>query len=165
VFALSTQEWTTSDDPEYHLCPSDARPNDRHSAISITEILNELRGCQAGLKVVFVDACRPKQALGFQQGTLDANTAVFYSCRAGEEALEHEELQQGVFSYFLNQGLAGGADTNKDGNVLLHELEAFIALRVPEFSRTRLSRSQVPELHGSRRLAAPITARLSPKPN
>jgi hypothetical protein len=55
-------------------------------------------------------------------------TAIFTSARSGETSLESHKWGggHGVFTWFLLQGLQGGADLNKDGIISLDELFTYV---------------------------------------
>lgn len=58
--------------------------------------------------------------------------------------LESEKLRHGLFTYYLLRGLKGEADTNRDGEVTLGELTAFLAQMVPVAARSDFNQEQRP---------------------
>jgi uncharacterized caspase-like protein/tetratricopeptide (TPR) repeat protein len=51
-----------------------------------------------------------------------------------EQSFERDDLNQGVFTYSLLQGLAGNADNNYDGKVTFNELTAYLRDEVPRLT-------------------------------
>ncbi len=58
--------------------------------------------------------------------------------------LESEKLRHGLFTYYLLRGLKGEADTNRDGEVTLGELTAFLGQTVPAAARSTFRQEQRP---------------------
>src|SRR5262249_30488709 len=90
----------------------------------------------AGVKVLFVDACRNDPTAGGTRG-IDADNAprppsgvaALFSCRAGEVAFEHKQYEHGVFFHHLLQGLKGAAHNTK-GNVTFTSLVEYVQEQV-----------------------------------
>ena len=59
-------------------------------------------------------------------------------------SLESEKLRHGLFTYYLLRGLKGEADTNRDGEVTLGELTAFLGQTVPAAARSSFRQEQRP---------------------
>jgi len=66
----------------------------------------------------------------------------------GEEAFESDDLEHGVFTHFLLEGLGGEADLNGDYHVTVWELYEYVAARVPAFVATERGEPQHPQLLG-----------------
>ncbi|HET8580375.1 MAG TPA: hypothetical protein VFL31_05190, partial [Nitrospiraceae bacterium] len=58
--------------------------------------------------------------------------------------LESEKLRHGLFTYYLLRGLKGEADANRDGEVTLGELTAFLGQTVPAAARSNFRQEQRP---------------------
>jgi hypothetical protein len=54
---------------------------------------------------------------------------------ANEVSVERDELQHGVFTYYLLEGLRGPADTDADGLVTVDEAYRYVSDRVPQATR------------------------------
>lgn len=54
---------------------------------------------------------------------------------ANEVSVERDELQHGVFTYFLLEGMKGAADTDGDGLVTVDEAYRYVSDRVPQATR------------------------------
>ena len=50
---------------------------------------------------------------------------------ANEVSVEKDELQHGVFTYYLVEGLRGKADADKDGLITIDEIYRFVSEHVP----------------------------------
>ncbi len=57
------------------------------------------------------------------------------------------ELKHGIFSYYLMLGMEGEADVNKDGQITVGEMQAYLAERVPRRAMS-LNRTQLPQTVG-----------------
>jgi len=66
----------------------------------------------------------------------------------GEEAFESPQLEHGVFTHFLLEGLDGAADLNADYHVTVWELFEYVAARVPDFVAAERGEPQHPQLLG-----------------
>jgi formylglycine-generating enzyme required for sulfatase activity len=137
-------------------CPQDADIRDTKSMISLDDLYGELDQSKAGVKVMFVDACRDNPtegntgAIPFAPPSVPPSVAALFSCSDGEVAWEDAELGggHGVFFHFLIEGLKSDADGNRDGKVSLLELVAYTEDKVPDFVSHRRGRRQMPVLLG-----------------
>jgi hypothetical protein len=75
----------------------------------------------------------------------DGGIALLMSSKSEELSLEDHGLKQGVFTYYLLQGLRGKADNNNDQIVTVKELFYFVNSRVREYT----SGMQTPVLTGT----------------
>ncbi len=138
--------------PRFYFCPADAavagvtKANDiteRHHLLPLDELYRKLEGCSAATRLLIVDACRndPTKPRGIRELASvtrpvipppPGGIAAFFSCKATQRALEDKDLQQGVFTHFLIQGLSGRADQPlegepADGIVTLSELTSYVS--------------------------------------
>ena len=68
----------------------------------------------------------------------ERNKALFFnSVRVLTQAIEAKDLKCSVFTYYLVEGLAGQADDNKDGVVVLTELSTYVDSHVADEARVR----------------------------
>ena len=63
--------------------------------------------------------------------------AYLMAAGSGEEAIEAKDLKQSVFTHYLVEGMAGQADDNKDGVVVLTELSTYVDSHVADEARVR----------------------------
>jgi hypothetical protein len=68
---------------------------------------------------------------------------IFGASQLAETVFEMDELQGGVFTYFLLRGLGGSADASEDGTVSVGELRSYLAREVSMYAR-KLSKRQTP---------------------
>lgn len=64
--------------------------------------------------------------------TAGRGKVVITASAANEVSAEKDELQHGVFTYYLLEGLKGAADTDGDGLVTVDEAYRYVSDRVPE---------------------------------
>lgn len=64
---------------------------------------------------------------------------------ANEVSVERDELQHGVFTYYLLEGLRGAADTDRDGVVTVNEIYRYVSEKVPRAT----GQEQNPVMKGS----------------
>lgn len=66
------------------------------------------------------------------------NTIRYLSCGPSQKSYEDEKLGQGYFTYFLINGLLGGADVDpQDNNVNVDEINRYVRNKVKEISNQR----------------------------
>lgn len=75
----------------------------------------------------------------------------FLSCGQNQESLEGEKWGggRGLFSYYLELGLSGAADKDKDEAITVHELEMYLKQMVPQESQKE-GGLQIPEVFGNK---------------
>ena len=130
----------------------------------VNEILSEVKAHQL---LIIIDACRnnPESSRSSQDNLLSddfargfnvqpravgpsgrpAVSATIYACSVGERAYEWAEKGQGVFSYFLLQGLSGAA-ANSQGQVTVTGLAEYTQRQVVDWAQTYRGKKQTPWL-------------------
>ncbi len=111
------------------------------------EISELLKSSAALSKTFYVDACNveePEAEMAPEPEPKDIT--IFYSSRPGENSLESPDLGQGVFSYYLIDGLKGAADENGDGRISDNELYNYVFINVKNYTEDQ----QYPSLAVSR---------------
>ena len=73
----------------------------------------------------------------------------FSSCRPGEVSWEFHSKGHGVFSYFLVQGMLGGADKRNRGVITLAELQQYVRDETLRFVAEHRMPMQFPVMHRS----------------
>jgi hypothetical protein len=126
--------------PDAYFCPHDARPfpDAADSLVSLGRIYEAMDRSFTGMKVLLVDACRddPGATRDARGITADGaprppqGVAALFSCRAGEQAYESDQLEHGVFFYHVLEGLRGRAK-DADGEVTFAGLAAYVQKQVP----------------------------------
>ena len=108
------------------------------SHLGMSELKALLVGSPATSRLLIVDACRSGSLIGLKGGRpvtpfpipslqepVPEGFAVLASSAASEDSQESGALKSSYFTYYLNAGLIGGADQDRDGAVTLSELYAF----------------------------------------
>jgi serine/threonine protein kinase len=143
-------------DAESYFCPAGARLKDRTTLISIRDIYKELDRSRSRSKVVLFDATgadatgRPRSPSDLesvtrpQAVTPPSETAVVFSCAAGQPAYASDDLGHGVFFHFVIEGLRGKASAAGGEAITLEDLTDYTKREVTRFTRSSLSADQVP---------------------
>lgn len=92
-------------------------------------------------KMMFVDACRSggmrvdnTSAQSAIAAAKNANVMLFLSSRNNESSIERGDMQNGFFTTYLQKGLRGNADTNRDRTITAKELYDFVHNGVSKIS-------------------------------
>ncbi|MDP6598437.1 MAG: PEGA domain-containing protein [Candidatus Poribacteria bacterium] len=136
------------------------------SAIPLQKVRQILSRVKAQQLLTIIDACRndPASGRGNQDNLLSddfargfkvqrqagpsgkpAVSATLYACSVGERAYEWSEKEQGVFSYYLLQGLKGEA-ANAKGDVTITDLADYTQQKVVDWAQTYRGKKQTPWL-------------------
>ena len=123
---------------EKYLLPYDSDPNDLYAtALPMREIAHIFNRIRSERLIFLADACysgasggRTVGIGGVRAGLSDAfldriaagrGKIIISASAANEVSVEKDELQHGVFTYFLLTGLRGPADTDNDGLISVDE--------------------------------------------
>jgi hypothetical protein len=155
---------------DLYLLPHDfSKSRAEESSISYQQIQEILEMNQAKKKIWIMDACHSGGSLSKIAGKtipdllknlVDKDIAIITSSNTGEESLEDDGLERGIFSYFLTLGLtedAKKADYNKDNLVNILELFQYTREKTTSTVRTKFGRSQTPQIGGRFNVQLPIT--------
>lgn len=117
--------------------------------LPLVELRTTVETLNAGVKLLVVDACQAGELLrrrgGAQVDPFEIEVAealasegmvVITSAAAGEDAMESDRLQGGVFTHHLVAGLSGGADRDADRRVTLEELYRYTYDRTLAYTTT-----------------------------
>src|SRR4028119_725383 len=125
-----------------YLMPCDGDPGDiENTAIPINFVTERLRRCGADNVILILDACRDQgsksgEGIGNQAAEVARQKGVitFFSCSPNELSYEIEDLQQGIFTKALLDGLGvqGKCAT-------VERLDHYLSSRVPELIRQHKS--------------------------
>lgn len=106
-------------------------------------------------KLLFADACFAGNVkTDIKNHTTDIGRdsnqqiAMMLACSDGETSIESKQIKQGVFSYYLINGLAGYADENQNGNITIKELFKYVKYKTMKFGEKR-DHKQTPVLFGN----------------
>jgi len=134
--------------------------NFKENYVSHSEVVKAIEFCNAKHKIVIADACA-SGSLGGEVKTLDrqgrsiaqvetalttyynafkasqSGVAFIMSTKPREEAIEYQGLQQGVFSYYLIEGLKGAANQDKDMLISIDEIFNYVYQKVRLYTNNR----------------------------
>lgn len=89
-------------------------------------------------KMIFADTCYSgafrKEDNRNGGGWKGTDIMLFLSCRTNEKSIEQKNMTNGFFTYALQHGLRGGADTNRDRIVTARELYVYVSAMVRKMS-------------------------------
>ena len=134
---------------EKYLLPYDVDPKELYAtAIPMEEISRVFGRIRSERLVFIVDSCYSGASAGrtislsdfrasISDGFLDRVTSgrgkiILTASGANEVSAENDELQHGVFTHFLIQGLQGQADTDSDGLITVDEVYTYVSKQVPQ---------------------------------
>lgn len=140
---------------EAFYCPVDAVANDPATEVALSHLLDDILAPNVGRKLLLVDACRdvPLDAARGARNTkgiqgrvvsLPEDTAVFFSCRAGQQSFERAELGHGLFTYCVLEGLRGAATV--EGELAWSILVAHVGRRMTQPDLTRFMPRNLPQV-------------------
>lgn len=122
----------------YLLPPGAVRGDFKNTAIPFSALSEWIDGCKATHKIILLDTCHSGSAdlssvgikakgasLVDQFGHVKGSYTIA-SCDSGEKSYLHKDKKLSAFSYFLRQGLQGYADANRDNEVSVDELYAYL---------------------------------------
>lgn len=142
-------------DGKLYLMPQDGRSNTvEMTAIAYSDFETLLERSSARLSLVILDACHSGVGRGQSAMTremaaeLDAYSEgriLLASCKEDEVSHEMEGEGHGAFTWYLLEGLGGGADANGDAAVSAKELSDYTFEQVSRWSRRNQLR-QTPRL-------------------
>ncbi len=142
-------------------CPLDADPQNKTNLISLTDVYDRLRDCQASRKMLLVDACRNDAVSvasrsNFDKMNLESLTRpqvddvpeqiiAIFSCAAGQQSWEDDTLKHGIFFGHVLKGLLGPADAPiPDGRITVEELADYVSKETKAYARLKLQKTQTP---------------------
>lgn len=127
-----------------------------------SEIKSIFRCAKCKTKLLFADACfsgsmkkmisenmeLKKNIEKNAKTTSKMNIAVMMSCQGNETSVELPELRQGLFTYYLIQGLGGKANRDESKYITVQELFYYVYHKVKNVAAS-LGHRQTPELFGT----------------
>jgi len=133
---------------EKYLLPYDADPKDLYaSALPMREVSHIFYRIHSERLIFIADSCysgasggRTIRVSGIRANISDAfldritvgkGTIIMTASSANEVSTEDENLQHGVFTYYLLEGLKGPADADIDGLITVDEAYRYVSTNVP----------------------------------
>lgn len=107
--------------------------------LTYQHIFKMLKGCRASRKVIIADACYAGKMRTTSQQTSsynNQNVMLFLSSRTNETSQE-TKYKNSLFTIFLERGLRGGADKNRDRQITAREIYDFVHDGVREASSNK----------------------------
>lgn len=109
--------------------------------IGYDEIRKAMAKSKSKNKMMFVDACRSggmrvdeTAAQGAITAAKNANVMLFLSSRNNENSIERRDMQNGLFTTYLQKGLKGNADADRNRIITAKELFDFVHSGVSQIS-------------------------------
>lgn len=109
--------------------------------ISYSEMRNAMAQSKSRNKMMMVDACRSggmrvegNTSQHAESSAKKANVMLFLSSRTTENSIERSNMTNGFFTTYLQKGLRGNADANKDRTITAKELYDFVHNGVSQIS-------------------------------
>lgn len=144
------------------LLPADANGDSPRNRLTLTELLLAVRDCPARNKLLVLNLTPPATDPLYAPPAGDLSAAVFaaldatpddnrlslVACGPGQFPHASPELGRSVFSYYLEAGLKGAADADRDGRITVAELANFVRVRVNRWSVENRGAAQTPVLVG-----------------
>src|SRR5262245_33494839 len=157
------------------------------TAVDMEELTRKVSALKASQFTIFYDACRedPSPGRGFKGNPLTdvtariltlaptrmqqprgepATSVVFYACQIGERAFESQQLQHGVFTFYILRGLRELAD-RPDGRVEAGRLAGYLSENVRKWSqeaKNPFGQNQNPTMVASEVRGPVLVARVLP---
>ena len=144
------------------LLPADPTGDNPRNRLTLVELLAAVRDCPAHNKLLVLNLVPPSGDPLYAPPAGNLSTAVFaaldavpddnrlclVACGPGQAPHTSAELGRSVFSYYLEAGLRGTADDDRDGRVTVSELANFVRVRVNRWSSENRGPAQTPILVG-----------------
>lgn len=115
--------------------------------LSYDEIRKSMVQSMCKNKMIFADACFSgkmrtnetiaSSAQAAMNSAKKANVMLFLSSRSDEMSIERRDMQNGFFTTYLQKGLRGGADVNKDRIITARELFEYVRTNVAKISNDK----------------------------
>lgn len=112
--------------------------------LTYTQVRKAMASSKCKNKMIFADACfsgkirtNGNSSQSSVQAAKKANVMLFLSSRSTETSIERRGMQNGFFTTYLQKGLRGGADANRDRVITAKELYDYVHKGVIEISRDK----------------------------
>lgn len=120
-------------------CPYDMEAKYKNG-LSYQEIYAAFKQSKASRKIILADACFSgglRKNNKETKPTTSSNVLLFLSSRTNETSIETPKMKNGFFTAYLERGLRGGADVNKDKIITAKELYDYVSSNVRKISRDK----------------------------
>lgn len=117
--------------------PYDVSPTDPASILTHQEVKAGFKASASSTKLCIADACLSGSMTARQAWSkpvsatmASSNVVLMLSSRSMQSSVESGKARGGVFTYFMLEGLKGGADSNRDKIVTIKELYTYLSPRI-----------------------------------
>jgi hypothetical protein len=132
------------------------------TAIAQKELVDAIQRSSPKTVTMFIDSCysgqsrtgetllasaRPIAVTAKQTSSFPANFTVISASAPDQISSSSPELKHGIFSYYLMRGMEGEADTNKDRQITVAEMQAYLTENVSRRAMG-MNRTQQPQVIG-----------------
>lgn len=111
--------------------------------LSYEQVRNAMARSRSKNKMIFADACYSGRLRTWEgddeqvEAAKRANVMLFLSSRSNEKSIENKRMKNGFFTTYLQKGLRGHADSNRDRTITARELFEYVHNGVAEISKGR----------------------------
>jgi hypothetical protein len=132
------------------------------TAIAQKELVDAIQRSSPKTVTMFIDSCysgqsrtgetllasaRPIAVTAKQTSSFPSNFTVISASAPDQISSSSPELKHGIFSYYLMRGMEGEADTNKDRQITVAEMQAYLTENVSRRAMG-MNRTQQPQVIG-----------------
>jgi hypothetical protein len=132
------------------------------TAISQNELVAAIQKSSPKSVTMFIDSCysgqsrtgetllasaRPISIVAKETSSFPPNFTVISASAPDQISSSSPELKHGIFSYYLMRGMEGEADSNKDGQITVAEMQSYLSEQVPRRAMS-MNRTQQPQVVG-----------------
>ena len=120
---------------------------ERTNPKSVTMFIDSCYSGQSRTGETLLASARPISIAAKETSNFPANFTVISASAPDQISSSSPELRHGIFSYYLMRGMEGEADANKDGQITVAEMQAYLAERVLRRAMG-MNRTQQPQVVG-----------------
>jgi osmotically-inducible protein OsmY len=132
------------------------------TAISQNELVAAIQKSSPKSVTMFIDSCysgqsrtgetllasaRPISIVAKETSSFPSNFTVISASAPDQISSSSPELKHGIFSYYLMRGMEGEADSNKDGQITVAEMQTYLSAQVTRQAMS-MNRTQQPQVVG-----------------
>jgi uncharacterized caspase-like protein len=114
---------------------------------SVTMFIDSCYSGQSRTGETLLASARPISIVAKETSTFPPNFTVISASAPDQISSSSPDLKHGIFSYYLMRGMEGEADGNKDGQITVGEMQAYLSDRVPRRAMG-MNRTQQPQVVG-----------------
>jgi uncharacterized caspase-like protein len=119
----------------------------RSSPKTVTMFIDSCYSGQSRTGETLLASARPIAVTAKQTSSFPSNFTVISASAPDQISSSSPELKHGIFSYYLMRGMEGEADTNKDKQITVAEMQAYLSENVSRRAMG-MNRTQQPQVIG-----------------